>query len=783
MERKYLSLYCKIDSKNKKSLNAINTLLISYIEDVLEDDEECLSTRSEGDYTVFEVSDVYEGAESIPALAKSVSKHSLSKPIIKYYPDDESDAVFCVYFEEQFCFFQRFEGAFNFVEAGIIEETQNNHNNFKSSYVILSLSGDESSFNKLIGVLETFKKDKSLNASEMFKLIKPVMESNYESDHFGLDIGQSQWSGEFSPIFKSIDYLVANSGDIIIGFDVFNQSFNLEQPSNDEIKEIADDIKAFNLVLEDNESSIDKDELLIRAQSDYFGNKLTQCVETLMCDFLNIKNVEEVTFKFRSSLIGEGQEIFSVGGEDGVYITELGSLSLDNLSFLTNASESEDAQEPQGIFKILKPSIMNERWDIELVFDKTASLGENLFTIATDYLSPVEYAKSWLKSLKHLKQYGKTSFNFSAQSPEDLKDIDHEDTSFECFSIWKVGENTYKIQEDAISGYDIKEKIDQSALWLSMEPWPRKSGSEILSITEGDLDLFEEHLLHFIQYGEQIDVRKCWLYDVLYYHPDLSKPQGKAILEYFENGDFQKYISDEIYIDPYVAMYFAPQENLTHLEQRLEATWNWAIENSKHSENNFDLTNNSIEDRFNKVLGGLFFKYGEMYSSGFFADVFLYFYGKEYSPMCKSPVAIGPDKVQPTLTINPTSFGTQLAYGIRDYLFQRKPELLFDTQRYKYLIDYFISLLPFIDEVCYAPELENRKKRGNNSAYQNRIRGLLLPLYGYPTKYERKDGFLEPQVNDEKARDYLKSKIEGLTMPDSFLKLINLIKQKEGKLE
>ena len=784
MDRKYLTLYCKVVDDQQENIEIIHKLFSSFVDDVLEEEPDSFEKYTEGEYTVFEICELTDGTDGIPKLVKSISEYCSSKPIAKFYPDEDSDALFGVYFNEGFSFFTRFDDATAFAnDEPVSDKSAATHNNFRTSIVTIMFSGDQSSFDKLVDTLNVIRNDSSLSVAEIFELIRPSMDPDYESENFGLELLGNEWSGEFSPVLQSIEYVNVRPGMVTIGFDVFANLFGFKQPNADEIQSIVNDLIEYSFDESIDTSSLDQSEVVASAKADFFADKLVECVETLMYEFLNILNAEEVTLKFRNILITEGKEIFSVGGEeDGIYITRCGELSLDHPSFLIHAAKADADKDGTGVFRMLKPSIGSDRWDVEILVDDEASIGEDLFTIVTDYWSPKQYAESWIKSLKHLELNGKTTFNFCAQSPEELESIDREDYSFECYSIWKVGENEYQVQDDVILGDDVKETINQETLWEYTDPWPRKSGSEIYSITESDLRLFKEHLNDFVETGEHVDVRTCWLYDVLYYHPDLAKPQERAMLDYFETGDYQKYISNETYIDPYVAMYFAPQDDLAHLKQRLEVTWHWVIESTNHKENNFKLDKNSIEDRHNKVLGGLFFKYGQMYSSRFFADVFLYFYGDNYTEDRKSPIAIGPDKIRANLNVDPTSLGTQLASGIADYLFQREPELLFDTQRYKYLIDYFISILPFIDEACFALVMDGRKKQGSNSAKQHRMRGLLVPLYGYTTKYESEDGFLEPQVNDKESRDYLKSKIESMSMSDSFVNLVSLIEEKQGKV-
>ncbi len=280
------------------------------------------------------------------------------------------------------------------------------------------------------------------------------------------------------------------------------------------------------------------------------------------------------------------------------------------------------------------------------------------------------------------------------------------------------------------------------------------------------------------------DYRQVWYDEDFGQTSDVTAKQEKSVRQYFEIGDIHQYIKNELYIDPYVATFYAPHHDLDHFSERVMACWDWMLSNLKHKENKLITENLTLEERFSVIFMQLFGRPGYLLPDEFHTQVFFMIYGTEYEPDRLSPIKIASHDFQPAIVTRPDDLCTTLIMGLRDYLFKtdenefRRQYKTYD--RYKPLTGYFLSIFPKINSECFELTLYDRfhSINGRRSGFghnQARIRSFIAQLWGIPTKLQVEDGLDAPPINDIEFHAYLKKSIEGLTMPDEYYRLLDFL--------
>lgn len=263
--------------------------------------------------------------------------------------------------------------------------------------------------------------------------------------------------------------------------------------------------------------------------------------------------------------------------------------------------------------------------------------------------------------------------------------------------------------------------------------------------------------------------------------------QGIAsIRRYFDSGDIERYIGEEILISPYVAIFGAPQHDLGHFKARIKGVWDWLLVNQGHLADSRDRKSETLNYQFVTVFEALLGEHGDLFPDDFFVEVFFWLYGERYDPVREFQFDLGPEKWVPKMEFDNGLFFNQLKFGVMDHLFGLKKDIDYSTQRYVPLMDYFLSLLPFIDIECYSKKRVKRfhkvdRKVSGLRARQCGLRRLIAYMHDIPGDKFLDEGYDHVPVNDQATLQKLKDGINSISMPNEYFELIEYLEAHRGK--
>lgn len=259
----------------------------------------------------------------------------------------------------------------------------------------------------------------------------------------------------------------------------------------------------------------------------------------------------------------------------------------------------------------------------------------------------------------------------------------------------------------------------------------------------------------------------------------MSAREERSVKTYFESGDVDAYLADELFIDPAIATFMAPQHQLDHFKNRVERCWNWLMENEQHPANKRARRRLTYDEQFSAALFALFIKSGNFFPDDFFSEVFSFMYGDYYDATRVFPVSLKFDGKPLVNTIRADELCTQLMTGIRKYLFETDEHDYFSYSRYKTLLPFFLSILPKMSVECFDTKKYGRfhkvnGKRSGLGSSQARVRRFFASLLG--VSYDQ-DSNTQIQINDFEFHEHLKSELATVNMPESYSVLLEFIEE------
>jgi hypothetical protein len=265
-----------------------------------------------------------------------------------------------------------------------------------------------------------------------------------------------------------------------------------------------------------------------------------------------------------------------------------------------------------------------------------------------------------------------------------------------------------------------------------------------------------------------------------------NKESLESIRKYFETGDIEQYIAEEVLICPYVAIFYPPIHDLEHFKVRVKAVWDWLLSNLGRPADARDRKHEPLNYQFSIVFEGLFGQHGQLFPDDFFVEVFFWLYGEKYDPTREFQFGLRSEKWLPKMDFGIDLFFNQLNYGIKDHLFGLEKDIDYSTQRYVPLMDYFLSLLPYINIECYAKKRVKRfhKVDGKASglrAEQCGLRTLIAYMHDIPGDKFLDEGYDHVPVNDQASLQKLKDGINSISMPNEYFELIEYLEAHRGK--
>jgi len=261
-----------------------------------------------------------------------------------------------------------------------------------------------------------------------------------------------------------------------------------------------------------------------------------------------------------------------------------------------------------------------------------------------------------------------------------------------------------------------------------------------------------------------------------------STGEVDAFKTYNITGDVEAYIQSGVSLRGSDVLYRSPLLNLDDLLPQLKCYWDWVAEDPENHCHEYEKSK-SIDERFTSIFQELV-RGGERFPVGLLEDLFFWVYGKTYEPERQFPMTFGPNQWRPKLDFDIDFMCSSLQSGIRRYLMgynlhsRDKAIATF----YKSVIDYFLSIYPYMSTDIYSLELypQNYSENGvsiNKSGYQIATRWFIAGLHNILTLYEDDDGITELVIHDQETMDYLKAGLAKLNMPDEYYRLVDFVKE------
>ena len=281
-----------------------------------------------------------------------------------------------------------------------------------------------------------------------------------------------------------------------------------------------------------------------------------------------------------------------------------------------------------------------------------------------------------------------------------------------------------------------------------------------------------------------VDYRQIWYDENTGQVTSLRKKEEDSVRSYFETGDIHKYVKDEIYVDPQVATFFAPQHELEHLVNRVTVCWQWLLNNQGHLADKRIRTNSSLDEQFSYTASELFGKLGFFFPDDFFLEVFSYLYGEEYNSENDFPITFESINWTPSNVLHRDHICSSILLGLNEYIFSlpatNSPYRSY--KRYKSLFRYFLSIFPKIRRQCFETRLYDQFHEidGERSGFmvnQIRIRMFMAQMDGIVTKGQKKKAFDKPPINDRVFYEALKLELNSLDMPDEYYLLMDFLRE------
>ena len=92
----------------------------------------------------------------------------------------------------------------------------------------------------------------------------------------------------------------------------------------------------------------------------------------------------------------------------------------------------------------------------------------------------------------------------------------------------------------------------------------------------------------------------------IYYEPDINPEQEKSVRNYFETGDIDKYLADDLYIEPVIATFFPPQNDIEHFDYRIKRYWEWVLINMGRESDCRKEKYLSLDEQFERTMINLY---------------------------------------------------------------------------------------------------------------------------------------------------------------------------------
>lgn len=254
------------------------------------------------------------------------------------------------------------------------------------------------------------------------------------------------------------------------------------------------------------------------------------------------------------------------------------------------------------------------------------------------------------------------------------------------------------------------------------------------------------------------------------------KKEVMAYSEYFLNGDIKAFTDKTI---PHMAslIYLSPVQSLDDLKLVIESSLRWSLANAENPE--WRMRNHGYNGDWDTFLMSVVencYIANSQFSSDYrlWLDMFKWIYGTKYDPTRVVELVAGEPHSRIHVKFNIAKTCNVLSRGIKGYLFYENER---ETgERFKHLVDYFLSLYPHCNPVFFSKQLPSSSKvkiegvTYRKGAYIQQ-RSFLAAINNILTPYDEADGRTELVPSDPDLLDKLRKGLKQPTMPPEYYEL------------
>lgn len=272
----------------------------------------------------------------------------------------------------------------------------------------------------------------------------------------------------------------------------------------------------------------------------------------------------------------------------------------------------------------------------------------------------------------------------------------------------------------------------------------------------------------------------------LFKYNDDPKKEQLAYKKYFFEGNVKTFIDESERVSVEDIIFLSPVQSLSAMQYVISEAVDWLLKNRNKVGSNKD-RRLTIDEYLAIVFRyTLYPPLGNYLPDNVTLDMFFWLFGDKYEKRREVVLIHGDTPYIFNLTVDVEHMCLGLQDGVRDYIWNQCDKR--NSNRFKYLIDYFLSLYPHLDVVCFSktiPSVSSFEVGAsiNEGSYLAQ-RWLIASLNNIVTEFDIDDDYEELEaiiINDQKAFDQLRTGIEEIVMPNEFYELEKFVlKYREG---
>lgn len=254
------------------------------------------------------------------------------------------------------------------------------------------------------------------------------------------------------------------------------------------------------------------------------------------------------------------------------------------------------------------------------------------------------------------------------------------------------------------------------------------------------------------------------LKDRLFQYHDDPTFEIEAYKNYFFTGDIDTFVKASERVRFADIIFYSPVQSFQSFLCVIEKAIEWLLKNPEK------MTYSNVESITIQEYLASIFRYilsppnGTHLPDKITLATFFYLYGKKYTPTRAVSLTQGEEPFICTFEVDIESTCSYLRRGIRNYIWGGEDRG--DNTRYKYLIDYFLSIYPYYDPINFS--ITDPSKSALSRWFIANLHNIVTIDYDLDENYDPLEALV---INDQKSLTYLKEGMEKIKMPAEYYEL------------